>query len=83
MHETYLLSLIVSDFFVCHMCDGGDDNKVGYCVILLYVSFSLFVIVSVHVFMCIGVFLFMCCLCVFICIVVCFMYYSFDIMCFF
>lgn len=23
MHETHLLSLIVSDF-VCHMCDGGD-----------------------------------------------------------
>jgi hypothetical protein len=67
MHETYLLSLIVSDF-VCHMCDGGDDNKVGYGVILLYVSISLFVIVFVYVFCC-----------VFISMVVCFMYYSFDI----
>jgi len=57
MHETYLLSLIVSDF-VCHMCDGGDDNKVGYCVILLCVSFSLFVIVSVYMFLHFGVFLF-------------------------
>lgn len=55
MHETYLLSLIVSDF-VCHMCDGGEDNKLGFSVILLYVSFSLFVIVFVYLFMCFGVF---------------------------
>jgi hypothetical protein len=57
MQETYLFSLIVSDF-VSHMCDGGDDNKVGYSVILFYVSCSLFVIVFVYLFMCFGVFSF-------------------------